>query len=192
MRVPGLHNAVNAAGALTAAALAGADPGAAVAAIAGFSGARRRFERLGATATGASVYDEYAQNPTKVAAELAAARSLAPRRLVAVFQPHLYSRTRALARELGDALAAADVCGVLDVYAARERVEDWPGVDGRLVASAAADAGDGREVAWLPSLKDAERWLRSLLRDGDLCLVMGAGNVDSLGRALVGSADEGT
>lgn len=185
LSVLGLHNAVNAAGALTAAALAGAEPAAAVAAIATFSGARRRLERLGETATGAWVYDDYAHHPTEVAAALAAARTLGPRRLVAVFQPHLFSRTRALSREFGEALAAADVCGVLDVYPARERGEDFPGIDGRLVAAAAADAGGGRPVAWMRSRGDAERWLRSLLRAGDLCLVMGAGDIDSLGRALV-------
>jgi len=102
-----------------------------------------------------------------------------------VFQPHLYSRTRALAREFGAALAEADVCVVVDVYPARERAEDFPGVDGRLVAAAAADAADGRLVAWLPALADAQRWLEDTLRPGDLCLVMGAGNVNSLGRALV-------
>jgi UDP-N-acetylmuramate--alanine ligase len=180
-----VHNAVNAAGALTAAALAGADPVASATAMRGFLGARRRFERLGETATGASVYDDYAHHPTEVAAALAAARTLAPRRLFAIFQPHLYSRTRALARRFGEALAMADVCCVVDVYAARELADDFPGIDGRLVAVAAADAGDGRPVAWLPSLDSAEGWLRSELRAGDLCLVMGAGNVESLGRALV-------
>jgi UDP-N-acetylmuramate--alanine ligase len=142
---------------------------------------------LGETPAGASVYDDYAHHPTEVAAALAAARTPAPRRLIAVFQPHLYSRTRALARQFGEALAAADVCVVLDVYAAREQVEDFPGVDGRSVATAAADAGDGRTVAWLPSLDAAERWLRSELRAGDVCLLMGAGDIDSLGRALVGA-----
>jgi UDP-N-acetylmuramate--alanine ligase len=185
LAVPGLHNAVNAAGALTACVLAGADPAAAVAAIAGFSGARRRLERLGETSAGAWVYDDYAHHPTEVAAALAAARTLGPRRLVAVFQPHLFSRTRALSREFGVALAAADVCGVVDVYPARELAADFPGVDGRLVAAAAADAGGGRQVAWMPALDDARAWLGGLLREGDLCVVMGAGNIDSLGRALV-------
>ena len=188
LRVPGLHNAINAAGALTAAVLVGADPVAAVAAIGTFTGARRRFELLGETGAGALVYDDYAHHPTEVAAALAAARTLVPRRLIAVFQPHLYSRTRALARQFGEALATADVCVVLDVYPARERFEDFPGVDGRLVATAAADAGDGRTVAWLRSLDTAERWLRSELRAGDICLLMGAGDVDSLGRALVPAA----
>ena len=185
LAVPGAHNAVNAAGALTAAALAGADPAAAAAALADFCGARRRFELLGQTSAGVPVYDEYAHHPTEVAADIGAARTLAPARLVAVFQPHLYSRTRALAQELGAALAAADVSVVLPVYPARERAEDFPGVDGRMVAVAAADAARGRSVAWLPSFEDAHRFLESTLRAGDLCLVMGAGNIDALGRSLV-------
>ena len=184
--VPGAHNAVNAAGALTAAELAGADPGRAAAALADFHGARRRFELLGQSAAGAAVYDDYAHHPTKVAAAIAAARTLAPLRLVAVFQPHLYSRTRALAEQFGSALAAADLTVVVDVYPARERAEDYPGVDGRLVAAATADAGGGRPVAWLPTFELAQRFLDGTLRAGDLCLVMGAGDVDRLARALVG------
>ncbi len=185
LAVPGAHNAVNAAGALTACRLAGADLDAAVAALRDFGGARRRLEPLGRTASGAVVFDDYAHHPTEVAAALAAARTLVPRRLIGVFQPHLYSRTRALAREFGAALVAADVVVALPVYPARERAEDFPGVDGRLVAAAAADAAPGRQVAWLPGFGAAERWLVSTLRDGDLCLVMGAGDVDRLGRALV-------
>jgi UDP-N-acetylmuramate--alanine ligase len=101
----------------------------------------------------------------------------------------LFSRTRALWRQFGDALAAADVVVVLDIYPARERGEDFPGVDGRLVAAAAADAADGRTVAWLPGFDAARSFLRAELRAGDLCLVMGAGDVDALGRSLVGAAD---
>jgi len=182
--VPGAHNATNAAGALEACVLAGADPAGAAAALADFRGARRRFERVGVTASGAAVYDDYAHHPTEVAATLAAARTLAPERIVAVFQPHLYSRTRALARAFGVALAAADVVAVVDIYAARERAEDFPGVSGRLVAAAAADAGKGEQVAWMPGFGAAERFLRSILKKGDLCLTMGAGDVDSLARAL--------
>jgi UDP-N-acetylmuramate--alanine ligase len=185
LSVPGAHNAVNAAGALTACALAGADPSRAAAALADFRGARRRFELLGQTVAGAPVYDDYAHHPTEVAATIAAARTLAPERLVAVFQPHLYSRTRALWREFGVALGAADVCAVVSVYPARERAEDFPGVDGRLVAAATADAAGGRPVAWLPSFDDARRYLIGMLRAGDLCLVMGAGDVDALGRSLI-------
>ncbi len=185
LSVPGAHNAINAAGALTAAALAGADPIRSAQALRSFRGARRRFERLGVSAGGALVYDDYAHHPTKVAAALAAARTFGSRRLVAVFQPHLYSRTGALAREFGVALAAADAIVVLDVYPARERAEDFPGVDGRLVAAAAADAAPGRPVAWMPGFADAKRLLGEWLRDGDLCLVMGAGDIDRLGRSLV-------
>jgi UDP-N-acetylmuramate--alanine ligase len=185
LSVPGQHNAINAAGALTAAALAGAEPVTAAAALASFRGARRRFELLGATEDEVPIYDDYAHHPTEVAATIAAARTLAPRRLVAVFQPHLYSRTRALAREFGEALAGADLAVVLAVYPARERAEDFPGVDGQIVAAAAADAADGRTVAWLPSFEDALAFLGGTLREGDLCLLMGAGDVDRLGRSLV-------
>ena len=185
LRVPGVHNAVNAAGALTAAALAGADPAPAAAALSEFRGAGRRFELLGTTGGGVSVYDDYAHHPTEVAAAIAAARTLEPARVVAVFQPHLYSRARALAGEFGRALASADIVAVLDVYPAREDPSDFPGVDGRLIASATADAAPGRLVGWVPSFEDARHFLRATLRDGDLCLLMGAGDVDALGRALL-------
>jgi UDP-N-acetylmuramate--alanine ligase len=104
---------------------------------------------------------------------------------VAVFQPHLYSRTALLAREFGAALALADVVAVLDVYPARERAEDHPGVSGLLIAEAAADAPDGKPVYWLPSFAAAEGVLKDILGEGDACLVMGAGDVDALGRSLV-------
>jgi UDP-N-acetylmuramate--alanine ligase len=131
------------------------------------------------------VYDDYAHHPTEVAATLRAARTLSHRRLVGVFQPHLYSRTALLAREFGAALALADVVVALDVYPARERKEDHPEVSGLLVAEAAADAAEGRPVYWLPTFAEAEPVLRGLLDEGDVCLVMGAGDVDALGRKLV-------
>jgi UDP-N-acetylmuramate--alanine ligase len=185
LAVPGEHNALNATAALEAARLAGADQGRAVAALAGFHGAGRRFQLLGHSPRGALVYDDYAHHPTEVAATLSAARTLQPRRLVAVFQPHLYSRTALLARELGGALALADVVVVLDVYPARERPENHPGVSGLLIVQAAAGAAGGRAGYWLPPFAEAEPVLRGLLREGDLCLVMGAGDVDALGRALL-------
>jgi UDP-N-acetylmuramate--alanine ligase len=183
--VPGAHNAVNAAGALTACALAGADPERAAAALADFRGARRRLELIGRTGAGAIIYDDYAHHPTEVAAAIAAARTLRPGRLVAVFQPHLFSRTRALASEFGHALAAADAVVVLPIYPAREAAADFPGVDGHLVAAAAADAGGGRSVAWMPGFEAAREHLRGFLRVADLCLMMGAGDIDSLARSLV-------
>ena len=186
LTVPGAHNALNAAAALEACRLAGADEALAVASLADFRGAGRRFERVGTTAAGAEVYDDYAHHPTEVAATLAAARTLGARRVVAVFQPHLYSRTAALWRDFGAALAAADVPVVVDIYEARERAEDHPGISGRLVAQATADAAGGATVGWLPRLEDAEAFLRAELREGDLCLTLGAGNVDVLARRLVG------
>jgi UDP-N-acetylmuramate--alanine ligase len=184
--LPGRHNAVNAAGALTACRLAGADLAAAAASLASFTGAGRRFERLGTTARGALVVDDYAHHPTEVRATLEAARTLEPERVIAVFQPHLFSRTARQAREFGAALALADRVVVCDIYPARERAEDFPGVTGLLVAEAAADAAGGRPVAWLPSFDAAEAYLRAALREGDLCLTLGAGDVDGLGRRLVG------
>ncbi len=185
LAVPGLHNARNAAAALAAATLAGADPAAAAAALATFAGTGRRFERVGETPAGAAVYDDYAHHPTEVRATLQAARTLEPDRLVAVFQPHLYSRTAALWREFGAALALADACVVLDVYRARETAADFPGVTGLLVARAAAAAARGRPVAWMPTLDAAEAYLRPRLRRGDLLLTLGAGDVDALARRLV-------
>jgi UDP-N-acetylmuramate--alanine ligase len=184
LRVPGAHNARNAAAALEACVLAGADPAQAAAALGDFAGAGRRFQELGTTVEGARVVDDYAHHPTEVAATIDAGRTQAPRRVIAVFQPHLYSRTERLAREFGVALARADVVAVLDVYPARERAEDFPGVSGLLVAEAAADAANGRPVLWVPGFDAAERALRGVLREGDLCLVLGAGDVDGLGRRL--------
>ncbi len=187
LAVPGAHNALNAAAALEAARLAGAESQAAIAGLAGFHGAGRRFQLLGRSARGALVYDDYAHHPTEVAATLDAARTLVHERLVAAFQPHLYSRTELLAADFGRALARADVVVVLDVYAARERAEDHPGVSGLRIAEATADAAGGRPVYWLPSFDAAASVLEGLLGEGDVCLVMGAGDVDGLGRRLVAS-----
>jgi UDP-N-acetylmuramate--alanine ligase len=183
--VPGAHNAINAAGALTASRLAGADPALAARSLSDFPGAGRRLELLGETAAGARVYDDYAHHPTEVATAIAAARTLEPERLVAVFQPHLYSRTQALPGRFGAALASADISVVLAIYGSRERGEDFPGVDGHLVAAAAADAAGGRMVAWLPGFEEARQFLSSILRRGDLCLTMGAGDIDRLARSLL-------
>jgi UDP-N-acetylmuramate--alanine ligase len=185
LRVPGRHNVLNALAALASCRAAGLELSEAGPALAAFTGAGRRFEEHGRMPHGALVYDDYAHHPTEVRATLEAARTLEPARLIACFQPHLYSRTRMLAREFGRALALADVVVVLDVYPARERAEDFPGVRGLLVAGAAADAAGGRPVWWLPRMEDAARMLRSELREGDLLLTLGAGDVDSLAKELV-------
>jgi UDP-N-acetylmuramate--alanine ligase len=183
--VPGEHNQRNAAAALEALVEAGFERAAVTAALATFPGAGRRFEEVGITASGARVVDDYAHHPTEVAATIAAARTLQPGRVVAVFQPHLFSRTAHLYREFGAALAAADVIGLLDVYPARERAEDFPGISGLLVAEAAADAAPGREVLWLKDHASAQRVLAGRLRDGDLCLTLGAGDITTLGPLLI-------
>jgi len=150
--VPGRHNVLDALAALAACREAGLPLDEAAAALETFVGAGRRFEPHGRAASGALVYDDYAHHPTEVRATLEAARTLEPQRLVAVFQPHLYSRTKHLAREFGRALALADVVVVLDIYPARENAEDYPGVSGWLVAGATADFAAGRPVYWLPKL----------------------------------------
>ena len=148
-------------------------------ALTSFVGAKRRFEELGMTAAGARVVDDYAHHPTEVAATIEAARSQAPARVVAVFQPHLFSRTQQLADEFGEALAGADRSFVLPVYPARERQEDFPGVTAELIA---ADAHPR-------TFEEAHERLMVELRAGDLCLVMGAGDVDRLGRMLVAGGE---
>jgi UDP-N-acetylmuramate--alanine ligase len=184
LSVPGVHNALDATAALEATRIAGVTAEAAVAALAGFSGAGRRFQELGRSERGARLFEDYAHHPTEVAATLLAARTLPHERLVAVFQPHLFSRTKLLAREFGEALAVADVIVVLDVYAARERREDFPAVSGLLIAEAAADAARGRPVYWLPGFATARTVLAGLLVEGDVCVVMGAGDVEQLGHEL--------
>jgi UDP-N-acetylmuramate--alanine ligase len=179
LQVPGEHNRRNAAAALLACELAGADPQRCREALSAFAGAKRRFEELGTTASGARVVDDYAHHPTEVAATIAAARSQRPARVVAVFQPHLFSRTRELAAEFGETLAAADRSLVLPVYPARERQEDFPGVGAQLIAADEHPA----------SFEEAHELLARELREGDLCLVMGAGDVDGLGRMLVADGE---
>ena len=185
LAVPGEHNARNAAAALAVADLVGVDVATAARGLARFGGAARRFERLGRTASGVEVYDDYAHHPTEIAATLAGARTLGPSRLIAVFQPHLFSRTQALAREFGVALAAADVVVVVDVYPAREAVADYPGVSGLLLAEATVDAAPGKPTYWLPDRETAARVVAQLALPGSLVVVMGAGDVDALGRELI-------
>ena len=190
LAVPGHHNLLNARAALAAIEAAGFDPGAAAAALADFPGVRRRLELKGSRG-GVRIYDDYAHHPTEVRAALSALRELGPARLIAVFQPHLYSRTKALGTGFGAALALADEVVVLDVYPAREQpVGELAGVSGLQVAEAAAERGGGRPVWWLPRAETAERALESLVgRPGaeDWILVtIGAGDVFRLGEALVG------
>ncbi len=171
---PGEHNRRNAAAALAALELAGAERAAAEAALAEFRGVARRFELR--AADGVRVYDDYAHNPAKVDAAIAAARELEPRRVLVLFQPHLYSRTRHLAFELGRALSAADAVAVTEIYAAREAPIE--GVTGRLVVEAAAEVRPGMQLGWTPTLEDGVRFVSARARPGDVVLTLGAGDVD--------------
>lgn len=184
LQVPGLHNLENARAALAAITVAGIDPVEAAGALAGFPGVKRRLEYKG-TRNGAAVYDDYAHHPTEVRAALTALRGLEPRRLIAIFQPHLYSRTRALADGFGAALTLADEIGVLDVYPAREQpIGPLAGVSGISVARAAADRADGRQVWWLVDSESAYEAFAPRLQEGDIVVTLGAGDITLLADRL--------
>jgi len=176
--VPGKHNALNAAAAVAAAAELGIPLSQASDALTRYRGAARRLEPKG-EAGGVRVLDSYAHHPTEVATDLRAAREIVGRggRVIAVFQPHLYSRTRIFAAEFGLALGLADVAVVLDVYAAREDPE--PGVTGKLVADAVS--GHAAPARYVPVFADVPQAVAALAEPGDLVLTMGAGDVTTLG-----------
>ena len=182
LAVPGEHNRRNAAAALAALELAEVSREEAVGVLAEFRGAARRLEHRG-EAGSVGVYDDYAHHPAEVAATLDALRNGEGGRLLVLFQPHLYSRTRHLARELAAALAAADVVAVTDVYPARE--EPIEGVTGKLVVDALAERRPGMLVGWTPSVEDGARFLASLARPGDRVVTIGAGDVDRAAGALL-------
>jgi UDP-N-acetylmuramate--alanine ligase len=174
LAVPGDHNRRNAACALAALERAEVERGEAERVIAEFAGVARRLERKGESG-GIEVYDDYAHNPAKVAAALETLRN-GRRRLVVLFQPHLFSRTRHSARELAAALAAADVIAVADVYPARE--EPTPGVTGKLVVDALAELRPGMPLAWTPTVEQGAEFLAAIAREGDRVVTIGAGDVD--------------
>jgi UDP-N-acetylmuramate--alanine ligase len=175
--VPGLHNLRNAAGALGVVHALGGSADRAAAALAAFRGVGRRFERLGETA-GVEVVDDYAHHPTELRATLDAARQAFPqRRLVAAFQPHLFSRTALHGDAMGRALAAADLAVVADVYPAREA--PLAGVTGEVVARAARQLGAA--VVFHPDRATLAERVAALLRPGDVLLTLGAGDITRLG-----------
>jgi UDP-N-acetylmuramate--alanine ligase len=185
---PGIHNVMNALGAFAVARHAGATFDAARTALRSFSGVARRFQELG-SARGITVVDDYAHHPTEVSATIATARGTYPgRRIIAAFQPHLYSRTRALASEFGRALAAADMVWVSDVYPAREA--PIQGVTGELVSRAAQAAGNS-QVHYTTTLDEMMRALRDELRDDDVLVAMGAGDIDEMAHDLFDTLAQG-
>ena len=173
LAVPGEHNRLNATAALAALELAGVEREEAAKHLAEFTGAGRRLELRG-EARGVRVLDDYAHHPAEIRATIEAVRD--GNRVLALFQPHLYSRTRHLAHELGAALATADVAAVTEIYRARE--EPVEGVSGKLVVDAVTEARSGMTVGWTPLVEDGARFLARRARTGDVVLTMGAGNVD--------------
>jgi UDP-N-acetylmuramate--alanine ligase len=180
--VPGEHNRRNAACALAALELCGVEGSEAAGALAEFRGAGRRFALVGEP-RGIAVYDDYAHHPSEVLAAIAAAREVSSGRVLAAFQPHLYSRTRHLAREFGAALAGADTVCVTEIYAAREDAVE--GVSGKLVVDALCEVRPGAVVGWTPAHEDAVAYLVSRAEPGDVVLTIGAGDIDRAARRLV-------
>jgi UDP-N-acetylmuramate--alanine ligase len=180
--VPGLHNLRNAAAALTVALEMGASFDAARRALGRFGGVARRFEHRGEVA-GVTFVDDYAHLATEVQAALDAARFGNYRRVVCVFQPHRYTRTRTLWQSFADAFVDADLLVVTDVYPSNER--PIPGITGKLIVNAVLDEHPWARVAYLPARRDVVRYLVDELRAGDLCLTLGAGDLTSLPDELV-------
>lgn len=181
LKVPGLHNLRNAVAALATVDALGGQLEPAALALGHFTGVGRRFERLGEFG-GVAVVDDYAHHPSELAATLSAARQAFPgRRLVAVFQPHLYSRTAAHGQAMGEALAAADVVFVTEIYPARE--QPIAGVSGRQVAAAAAKAG--ADTRFEATRAEVGRNVFQELRAGDVVLTLGAGDITRVAPELV-------
>jgi UDP-N-acetylmuramate--alanine ligase len=177
--VPGEHNLMNAAAALSALELAGIGREQALGALAGFAGVGRRFELVGERA-GVRVVDDYAHNPTEIAAALRTARTLEPRALIAVYQPHVYERTRQLHQELGSALGIADGVIVTDVLGGRDTPR--PGVSGKLVLD---DVPLPVRRGWAPGLDDAAALALAWARPSDVVVTLGVGEPWRIARAIV-------
>jgi len=176
LAVPGAHNRFNAAAALAALEHVGVTRSEALTALSEFRGVGRRLEVHGEPG-GVTLVDDYAHNPPKIAAALAAVRERYPdARVLVLFQPHLYSRTRHLARELAASLAGADVVAVTDIYPARE--EPVTGVTGKLVVDALGELRPGAPLAWTPQVDEGAAFLARRARPGDVVVTVGAGDVD--------------
>jgi UDP-N-acetylmuramate--alanine ligase len=175
--------------ALAVGAAVGVDPAEGARALSRFRGVRRRFERRG-FAGGAEFVDDYAHHPTEIAATLRGARTTSPGRLVAVFQPHRYSRTAALWRPLGESLAEADLVVVTNVYGAGEM--PVPGVSGKLLVDALLESVPTKRIVYLPSRGEIAPFLQREVRDGDLVITLGAGDVTMVGEEALVRIREGS
>jgi UDP-N-acetylmuramate--alanine ligase len=179
LAVPGEHNRRNAAAALAALELAGVDAGDAARTVASFTGVGRRFELVGER-SGVRVVDDYGHNPTEISAALRTARELEPRALIAVYQPHVYERTRQLHHELGAALGLADAAIVTDIVDGRDAPR--PGVTGKLVLDCVPDPV---RRGWAPELIDAAAIALEWSRKGDVVITLGVGEPWRIARAIV-------
>ncbi|MDQ4064448.1 MAG: UDP-N-acetylmuramate--L-alanine ligase [Actinomycetota bacterium] len=186
LKVPGAHNVANALAAAAAGHALGISLGDIASGLARFSGVERRFDLRG-TARGVTVVDDYAHHPTEIAATLATARRGEWQRIVAIFQPHRYSRTASMWRAFGGAFDDADRVVITDVYGAGEA--PMPGVTGKLVADAVAERARGRAVAYLPHRDDLSRYVATSARPGDVVLTLGAGDITTLGPQLLTMID---
>ncbi|HVL33145.1 MAG TPA: cyanophycin synthetase, partial [Actinomycetota bacterium] len=180
--VGGAHNARNALAAIAVADVVGVPFEATARALSAFQGVQRRFQTRG-IAGGVTVFDDYAHHPTEVRATLEAARERTPRRILAIFQPHLYSRTQYFGRALGQALAAADMVVVTDVYGARE--DPLPGVTGKLVVDGVIETAPRKRVAYLPKRGDIASYVAERSVSGDAVITIGAGDVTMLGDEIL-------
>ncbi|MBI4728798.1 MAG: UDP-N-acetylmuramate--L-alanine ligase [Acidobacteria bacterium] len=187
LSVPGAHNVRNALATVAVADLAGVPFAVAAGQLAVFQGVQRRFQVRGERA-GVTVVDDYAHHPTEVRATLEAARERGFRRVIAIFQPHLYSRTAVLGRDIGAELAAADVVVVTDVYGARE--DPTPGVTGKIVVDGLLEIAPRRKVAYLPTRGDIPGYVAACTEPGDLVLTVGAGDVTMLGGQILRAIGE--
>lgn len=182
----GLHNARNAALAVAAASVVGVDPERAAAGLARFPSLARRFELRGEVA-GITVVDDYAHNPAKVASVLAAAAAGGWNRVVAVFQPHRYSRTADLWQQFADSFVDADVVWITELDPSGEAPR--PGISGRLVHQAASEAHPDADLRWAPDRSALLDEVVAELRDGDLCLTIGAGDITAFAGELVAALE---
>ena len=177
---PGRHNILNALAAIAVAVELGCDPYRAIRALASFRGTNRRFQYVGEKA-GVRVFDDYAHHPTEIKATLAAAKQIHSGRLIGLFQPHRYSRTKLLANEFGNSFQDADLVILTDIYSAGEPPEE--GVSGELIYQKVKQAGS--KVEYFPDKNAAVQYLMTVLQAGDLVLTLGAGDIWKAGREIL-------
>ncbi|NTU89514.1 MAG: UDP-N-acetylmuramate--L-alanine ligase [Actinobacteria bacterium] len=185
---PGIHNALNATSVLVTLWFLGFDAQAAAEALSGFSGVRRRFDRIG-IARGVEVVDDYGHHPTEVKATIEAASTLGYKRIHVLFQPHRYTRTEALAKQWGEAFDKADTVTFMDVYSAGE--VPIPGISGKTLVDSVLSHNPRAVVGWMPHRNDIIPYLTSRVHEGDLVLTMGAGDVTTLAPLIIEELSKG-